>query len=346
MDEIIKTLVKIADQLDLKGKADLAALVDETIKSLGSKGLWNVIEYIDPDGSEGVMKLPRNVDKETAEMELKRLKEENPNKDFGLYSIDAERKQIERDWELGRNIYRNAARPKSSKPLKKMEDKTKDELFKFLSTACKNTEETVNAIEELMRRLRYFGVDGDVKSLKLDITLKDAKELNHVLSASAHKLHELAFGRKMPKGAKKEINSDHEENINNPTHEEMDEFWGGKEPAFEDDANDEFEKTTPDFKMPRKVMIDIFEDRVATLDSGKVYPREQSFIDNSEITKIGPKAWWCSFDDADTGRHTGTGFFGPYKNREEAKLGGEEEAEKRGFKVVTYEESNYGKENG
>lgn len=318
MDELFKTLVKIADQLDLKGKSDLAAKVDETIAVL-------------------------------------------------------------------------AARPKSSKPLKKMDEHTKDELFKFLAKACKNTEETVASIEELMRRLRYFGVDGDVKGLKLEMTLKDARDLNALLSNSAHKLHELTFGRKMPKDAMKGEEQESKDpfafaakNTNSkaqqakkiiehakkalgpdlgghsaldlladnmeaesldelrkilteigykdekPTEEEMSQFW---------------EETKPDIQLSKQkeVITYVFDDKVAIMEDGSKQPYE--YADGA--VKIAPVAWWVSFDDANTGyKINEAGYFGPFKTREEANMGALKAAEKLGFKVVPYEESNYGKKNG
>lgn len=357
MNEVIKTLVKIADQLDLKGRSDLVAKVDETIISL-------------------------------------------------------------------------AARPKSSKPLKKMEEKTKTQLFKFLDTACKNTEEASDAIEELMRRLRYFGVDGDVKSLKLDATLKDAKELYHLLEASKHKLHELIFGRKVPKTKKEQKAEDpftfarftdpgqienlpkrhdyHNEQADEmekdvPTKEEMDEFWGGEASpeSFEADADDgetkleqakriienaqkslgsdlggfsaldlladnvDWNASLDELKSilvqlgydkykkqkdvlnknkdSKEVILYIFDDKIATMEDGSQKPSE--YVDDA--VKIGSKAFWVSLDDANTGyKINEAGYFGPYKTYEDAKNSATKEAEKLGLKVVSYEESNYGKRNG
>jgi hypothetical protein len=201
MDEIIKELVKMADRFDNAGQTKLAAAVDETILSL-------------------------------------------------------------------------AARPKSNKPLKKMDDKVKDELFKFLGCVCNDMTDSVKALEELMRRLRYFNVDGEVKGLKLPDMLKEVKELSDKINGATHKMYEMAFGRKLPKEYLKSLKKEDKKeqdaedpfsfaritdeqkdlmpdrmvpdedvsytgtNKEAPTHEEMDEFWGGKEPAFEDDAND------------------------------------------------------------------------------------------------------------
>ena len=170
------------------------------------------------------------------------------------------------------------ARPKSNKPLKKMDEKVKNELFKFLGCVCNDMEDSVKALEELMRRLRYFNVDGEVKGLKLPDMLKEVKELSDKVSGATNKMYEMAFGRKLPKEHLKSLTkedkkeqdandpfsfariSDEQKNLmperktpdedvsytgsdkEAPTTEEMDEFWGGDEPeSFEDNANDGIE---------------------------------------------------------------------------------------------------------
>lgn len=145
MNDIIKELVKMADKFDSEGKTELASAVDETILSL-------------------------------------------------------------------------AARPKSNKPLKKMDDKVKDELFKFLGCVCNDMDASVKALEELMRRLRYFNVDGEVKGLKLPDMLKEVKEISDKVNSATHKMYEMAFGRKLPKEYLKSLKKEDkkEQDANDP----------------------------------------------------------------------------------------------------------------------------------
>jgi len=198
MDEIVKELVKIADDLDRDGKPELAAAVDETIMSL-------------------------------------------------------------------------AARPKA--PLKKMDEKVKKDLMGFLGKVTNNLEESVKSLEELFRRMRYFGIDNEMKGLDLDESFKDIKKLHNCMDGASKKFYEISFGRKPPKGHLKDMLGDKKEEqsaedpfsfaripaeqrggeparqtpeedksfVGMPSPEEMDDFWGDKQPSeegFEDSADD------------------------------------------------------------------------------------------------------------
>ena len=111
---LIKELVKLADQLDLQGKEELAAKVDETIEVF-------------------------------------------------------------------------AARPKA--PLKKMDEKVKKDLLKFLGSVAKHLEESVKALEELFRRMRYFGIDHELKGLDLEESFKDMKKLHNCMDGAGRKFY-------------------------------------------------------------------------------------------------------------------------------------------------------------
>lgn len=178
-----------------------------------------------------------------------------------------------------------AARPKA--PLKKMDEQRKEDLLKFLGTVCENLEESVTSLEELFRRLRYFGIDGEVKGLNLDEALKDMKDLSACMDGASRKFYEFSFGKKPSKDYLKDMKKSEEEqkaadpfsfaripegeqrdllptrntpeedaslvgaDKEAPTEEEMENFWEGAggpgdkgeydeqlKKQFEDDAND------------------------------------------------------------------------------------------------------------
>ena len=127
---LIKELVKLADQLDLQGKEELAAKVDETIEVF-------------------------------------------------------------------------AARPKA--PLKKMDEKVKKDLLKFLGSVAKHLEDSVKALEELFRRMRYFGIDHELKGLDLEESFKDMKKLHNCMDGAGRKFYEYSFGRKPSRDYLKDV---------------------------------------------------------------------------------------------------------------------------------------------
>jgi len=163
-----------------------------------------------------------------------------------------------------------AARPKA--PLKKMDEKFKKDLLKFLGKVSNNLNESVSSLEELFRRLRYFGIDHEVKGLNLDESLKDMKDLAECMDGASKKFYEFSFGKKPSKDYLKDLlNSEKEQDAVDPfsfadkpealvpmrnapkedvsltgadkeapSSEEMEGFWDGAEPEehFEDDAQD------------------------------------------------------------------------------------------------------------
>ena len=201
MDEIIKELVNMADEFDRQGKVELAAAVDDAIKSF-------------------------------------------------------------------------AARPKA--PLKKMDEKHKKDLLGFLGTVCENLQSSVSSLEELSKRLRYFGIDNEVKGLKLGDALKSMKELSDCMDGASRKFYEFSFGKKPSKDYLKDLkekkddgeqksedpfsfarfNDEQKQHVpvrntpeedaslvgadkEAPTEEDMENFWEGTDPdAFEDAADD------------------------------------------------------------------------------------------------------------
>lgn len=91
-----------------------------------------------------------------------------------------------------------AGRPKS--PLKKMDDKVKKNLLKFLHNAEKGMSDAAEGVEELNRRLRYFDLSGHAKDMGLGKVLKDIEKMETTLSDAKNKFYELTHGKKPSKG--------------------------------------------------------------------------------------------------------------------------------------------------
>lgn len=155
-----------------------------------------------------------------------------------------------------------AARKKA--PLKKMDEKVKHNLLNFVMDAKDKVGASVDNLEELFRRLRYFDVLDATKGTKLDKTLSDMKSVHLCLCDAGDKMFEVCFGRKPSKSDLEKLKKNKEEKEDNaedtfefarkdkptlpPTNvpdepepdvsdEELLEFMG-EENAFEDDAAD------------------------------------------------------------------------------------------------------------
>jgi hypothetical protein len=69
------------------------------------------------------------------------------------------------------SLLSTAARPKA--PLKSLDDDVKKDLLKFIHKVKENLEDSMEALQEFFRRLRYFDIGDTVKDLKLDKALKE-----------------------------------------------------------------------------------------------------------------------------------------------------------------------------
>lgn len=160
-----------------------------------------------------------------------------------------------------------AGRPKA--PLKKLDEDVKKDLMRFLTTIKKNMEDSMGALQELFRRLRYFDIDDIVGQLELDKTLKDMEKTHYAMDNATKAMYALTYGKRPSKGdmdqmaedfgvaGKKSINpldffksqqgrlsgnlSDFEpseENVEKLEEDEMPEDEAAEVEAFEDDAGD------------------------------------------------------------------------------------------------------------
>jgi hypothetical protein len=167
------------------------------------------------------------------------------------------------------------ARPKA--PLKKMDEKVKHDLLKFLHTVAKNLEESAEALEELFRRLRYFGVDDNVKDFGLDKALKDISKLMDSVGGANNRFYEISFGKKPSKSdleelKKKLTGEEDEQDARDPlsffesqTEQNADD---GEEDAEEQDAKMPFGHLPPGKYAPSDTDPGIVRD----VESGQRYP--------------------------------------------------------------------------
>jgi len=90
-----------------------------------------------------------------------------------------------------------AARKKA--PLKKMDEKIKHDLLRFIHNAAENLASSVDGLEELFRRLRYFDVADAIKGAGLEDSLKGMKDLRDNMHDATNKMYEACFGKKPSK---------------------------------------------------------------------------------------------------------------------------------------------------
>jgi len=86
-----------------------------------------------------------------------------------------------------------AARPKA--PLKTLDDDVKKDLLKFIHRVKENIEDSMEALEEFFRRLRYFDIGDTVKDLKLDKALKELEKTNECIDAASKSMYALTHGK-------------------------------------------------------------------------------------------------------------------------------------------------------
>jgi len=91
------------------------------------------------------------------------------------------------------NLLSTAARPKA--PLKSLDDDVKKDLLKFIHRVKENIEDSMEALEEFFRRLRYFDIGDTVKDLKLDKALKELTKTNECIDAASKSMYALTHGK-------------------------------------------------------------------------------------------------------------------------------------------------------
>lgn len=87
-----------------------------------------------------------------------------------------------------------AARPKST-PLKNLDEDVKKDLLKFIHRVKDNVKDSVDALEEFFRRLRYFDSDEHVKDLKLDKILKELEKTHDCMDGASRTMYALTYGK-------------------------------------------------------------------------------------------------------------------------------------------------------
>jgi len=125
-----------------------------------------------------------------------------------------------------------AGRPRA--PLKKMDDKVKKNLLKFLHDAETNMGDSIDGLEELFRRLRYFDLSGNIKEMGLDKMLKDIGKVETSLSEAKKKFYELTHGKKP---LKDEMNAMFSDDGEDQSADDPIEFFKGQN-AFDFDDTD------------------------------------------------------------------------------------------------------------
>lgn len=122
-----------------------------------------------------------------------------------------------------------AGRPKA--PLRKLDDDVKKDLMKFLTTVKKNMEESVDALEELFRRMRYFDIDDMVKELGLDKVIKDMEKTNDCMDNATKTMYALTHGKKPSKSDMEQMAEDF--GLKSDPRESPLEFFDRKKPEGE-----------------------------------------------------------------------------------------------------------------
>lgn len=127
-----------------------------------------------------------------------------------------------------------AGRPKA--PLKKLDDDVKKDLMKFLATVKKNMEDSIEALEELFRRMRYFDIDDMAKELGLDKVIKEMAKTNDCMDSATRTMYALTHGKKPSKTDMEQMAEDYGLR-SDPRESPLDFFESrtpGDEPSFDE----------------------------------------------------------------------------------------------------------------
>lgn len=132
------------------------------------------------------------------------------------------------------NLLSVATRQKA--PLKNLDEDVKKDLFKFIHKVKSNIEDSMEALEEFFRRMRYFDMDESVKDLKLDKALKELSKTHECMDGASKSMYALTYGKYPSKSDLEQMAEDFgseknesdgpldffESQKKNPTHEEDD----------------------------------------------------------------------------------------------------------------------------
>lgn len=178
-----------------------------------------------------------------------------------------------------------AGRPKA--PLKGLSDDVKKDLLQFLHNVKENIADSMDALDELFGRLRYFDIVDDVKDLGLEKTLKELGKTHSCVDSAFTSMYARTHGRRPSKaqmaadfggGARNERNPIEFFESNAPEHsnpyeleerddeglaelekeiytdedsldEDIELFWGDADLPEEDVANDDVEATNEDVEL-------------------------------------------------------------------------------------------------
>lgn len=90
-----------------------------------------------------------------------------------------------------------AGRPKA--PLKNLDEDVKKDLLKFVHRVKENISDSMEALEELFGRLRYFDITDDVKDLGLDKVLKELEKNHDAIDGAFGTMYSRTHGKKPSK---------------------------------------------------------------------------------------------------------------------------------------------------
>lgn len=80
-------------------------------------------------------------------------------------------------------------------PLKSLNEDVKKDLLKFVHRVKENIEDSMEALEEFFRRLRYFDIGDTVKDLRLDKALKELSKTHECMDNAGKSMYALTYGK-------------------------------------------------------------------------------------------------------------------------------------------------------
>jgi len=93
-------------------------------------------------------------------------------------------------------------------PLKKLDEDVKKDLLKFLYTVKKNIADSMEALNEFFRRLRYFDINDTIKDMSLDKALKELEKTYECLDAAEKSMFTMAYGKRPSKSELEQMAED------------------------------------------------------------------------------------------------------------------------------------------
>ena len=151
------------------------------------------------------------------------------------------------------NLLATASRSKA--PLKSLDNSVKKDLLKFIHTVQSNLKNSIEALEEFFRRLRYFDIGESIKDLKLDKTLKELDKTQQCADSAGKTMYTLLYGKHPSKSDLEQLAEDFnsgEKLTSNPlaffesqsTSEDSDEIVDSKSEEIDEDSlsDEEYEE--------------------------------------------------------------------------------------------------------